>query len=317
MQFNCVHLTFSNYLTVHHYNSYRQFIRQKFGVPVLKIPLNGGFSCPNRDGSKSTTGCFFCDNRSFSPAFNRIEPPHIQLQKVINNTSNRFRAFIPYLQPFSNTYGSVEELSLIYESLITLPGVVGLAIGTRPDCFSDELFTYLSDLNRRTYLSIELGLQSAHDSTLLRINRGHTFEDFVKTSNRLADSGIEVVAHVMLGLPGENPDIMIQTARELSKLKIKGVKIHQLMIIKGTIFEELFLRNEINTLDIYNYSELLCDFLDNLRPDQLIHRLMADSKPEHGLIAPVWSAKKTDSLNIIHKIMDQKGSIQGAKFYSG
>lgn len=302
---------------MHHYNSYRQFIKQKFGVPVLKIPLNGGFSCPNRDGTKSTDGCFFCDNRSFSPAFNRIEPPHVQLQRIINTASNRLSAYIPYLQPFSNTYGSVEELSLIYESLITLPGVVGLAIGTRPDCFSDELFTYLADLNKRTYLSIELGLQSAHDSTLLRINRGHSFNDFINTANRLADFGIEVVAHVMLGLPGEDRKMMIQTARELAKLKVKGVKIHQLMIIKSTRFEELFLKNEITTLDIFDYAELLCDFLDNLRPDQLIHRLMADSKPEHGLIAPVWSVNKTESLNIIHKIMDQRECIQGSKFCSG
>lgn len=295
-----------------HYNSYRNFIKKKFGSQVLKIPLSGGFSCPNRDGTKGLNGCTFCDNRSFSPAALRFESPVEQLQKTINAVSSRYQMFIPYLQPFSNTYGKVKDLTLVYEPLLAIQGVVGLAIGTRPDCFSEEIYSYLSDLNKRTYLTIEIGLQSAHNSTLDKINRGHSVEEFIASVDQLTELGIEVVAHVMLGLPGESPEKMLQTADFLAKLPVSGVKIHQTMIIKDTVFEKLYSSKELFAIDLQQFAELLCDFLDHLRPDQLIHRIMADSKPEFGLIAPMWSAGKTRSLSTIHRIMDQRKSLQGA-----
>ncbi len=281
---------------------------------MLKIPLSGGFSCPNRDGTKSSSGCLFCDNRSFSPAALRFESPVEQLQKIIGAVSSRYQMFIPYLQPFSNTYGKVKDLTLVYEPLLAIQGVVGLAIGTRPDCFSDEIYSYLSDLNQRTYLSIEIGLQSAHNSTLEKINRGHTAEEFIAAVNQLAELGIDVVAHLMLGLPGETPEMMLKTADFIAKLPVSGVKIHQTMIIKGTVFEEMYIGKELYTIDLQKYGELLCDFLDHLRPDQLIHRIMADSKPEFGLIAPMWSIGKSHSLSTIHRIMDKRKSSQGALY---
>jgi radical SAM protein (TIGR01212 family) len=299
---------------VHHYNSYRQFIKEKFGAPVYKAPLSGGFSCPNRDGKKSVAGCRFCDNRSFSPASLRLEDPLGQLLKTIRTHSHRYSMFIPYLQPFSNTYGTVERLKEVYEPLLSINGVVGIAIGTRPDCFSEEIYEYLADLNKRTYLSVELGLQSSHNLTLDKINRGHTVEDFTETVNHLNSIGIETVAHVLLGLPGESYEMMIQTAQYLAAIPVRGIKIHQLMIIKGTAFEELFYKEELPLFEIQTYGELLCDFLAYLRPDQLLHRIMADSKPEFGLIGPMWSAEKNKSLSVIQGIMDSKDCRQGSKY---
>jgi uncharacterized protein len=299
---------------VHHYNSYRQFIKQKFGAPVFKAALSAGFSCPNRDGKMSTTGCSFCDNRSFSPAALRMEDPLGQLSKIIRMHSNRYSMFIPYLQPFSNTYGTVERLKEVYEPLLARTGVVGIAIGTRPDCFNEDIFEYLSDLNKRTYLTIELGLQSSHNVTLKKVNRGHTVEHFAETVNRLDSMGIETVAHVMLGLPDETREMMLQTSQFLAAMPVRGIKIHQLMVIKDTAFEELFNHQKISLFDIQSYGELLCDFLAYLRPDQLIHRIMADSKQELGLIGPMWSAEKKLSLSILQEIMDSKECQQGSKF---
>jgi len=294
------------------YNSYRRYIKSKFGKPVLKIPLNGGFSCPNRDGSKSFSGCIFCDNRSFSPAAENQESLLKQLGNIINRFQGRFNAFIPYLQPFSNTYGSVDKLKSVYEPLLSIPQVIGIAIGTRPDCFTDEIFDYLHDLSKRTYLSIELGLQSVHQETLDKLNRGHTFSDFCSTVEKLNSYGIETVAHVMLGLPGESVQMMTETARKLSQLPVSGVKIHQLMIIKGTELENRYNSGLVEPLTLQTYTEILCEFISRLRPDQYIHRLMADSKKELGLIAPLWSEKKQQSLSRIYSYMESNNVKQGA-----
>lgn len=294
------------------YNSYRRYIKSKFGKPVLKIPLNGGFSCPNRDGSKSFSGCIFCDNRSFSPAAENQESLLKQLGNIINRFQGRFNAFIPYLQPFSNTYGSVDKLKSVYEPLLSIPQVIGIAIGTRPDCFTDEIFDYLHDLSKRTYLCIELGLQSVHQETLDKLNRGHTFSDFCSTVEKLNNCGIETVAHVMLGLPGESVQMMTETARKLSQLPVSGVKIHQLMIIKGTELENRYNSGLVEPLTLQAYTEILCEFISRLRPDQYIHRLMADSKKELGLIAPLWSEKKQQSLSRIYSYMESNNVKQGA-----
>jgi radical SAM protein (TIGR01212 family) len=295
------------------YNSYRNYIKKRFGKLVLKIPINGGFNCPNRDGTKSKSGCHFCNNLSFSPAVKNTCSAIEQLKNAINRVSG-FDLFIPYLQPYSNTYGSVELLRSIYETLLEIPGVVGLAIGTRPDCFTDEIFEYLKELSARTFLSIELGLQSSHDCTLTMINRHHTFADFVSTVERLAHSGIETVAHVMLGLPGETAEMMTETARRLSMLPLSGVKIHQLMIIENTRIHQWYKDKTYKPLSIEEYAQLLGDFLRHLRPDQHIHRIMADSKPEYGLVAPAWSADKNRSVNFLHEYFKRTGIVQGSAY---
>lgn len=279
------------------YRSYRNYLKSKFGKPVLKVPVSGGFSCPNRDGTISSKGCMFCDNVSFSPAALNESSPVDQLLKKCG--TGKFQAFLPYLQPFSNTYGSVERLKEVYEPLLAVPGVIGLAIGTRPDCFNESVYKYLESLAGRAYLCVELGLQSSNDKTLERINRGHSFRDFCAAVNRLNKLGIETAAHLMMGLPGESKKEMVQTVKDISELPVNGVKIHQLMVIRGTALEALYKSGELSVLELEDYSQILCDVLPLLRPDQLIHRLMADSRPELGLIAPLWSADKASSMAFI------------------
>jgi radical SAM protein (TIGR01212 family) len=279
---------------------------------VVKVPLNGGFSCPNRDGTRSTEGCLFCDNRSFSPvAAPPAESPVEQLHRAVTRKKSE-ALLLPYLQPFSNTYGSVANLKRVYEPLLDVPGVVGLAIGTRPDCFTEEIHRYLADLSGRVFLSIELGLQSSHDATLARCNRGHTFGDFTDAVMRLASGNIETVAHVMLGLPGETAAMMLETARRIATLPVTGVKIHQLMIIEGTRFAEWYRDGSLTVVTVNEYAELLSGFLSHLRPDQHIHRIVADSSPATGLIAPLWSADKTSALREIHRYMDEHDVRQGS-----
>jgi hypothetical protein len=298
-----------------HYASYRTALKTRFGKPVVKIPVNGGFSCPNRDGVKSGAGCFFCDNRSFSPvALQKTLPPVEQLLQTIRRTKTAGRLLLPYLQPFSNTYGPPELLEKIYEPLLAVPGVIGLAVGTRPDCFTEDTYRYLAAVARRSYLNIELGLQSAHEETLIKCNRGHTFGDFKAAAQRLAADGIETVAHVMLGLPGESRDMMLQTARELAGLPCTGVKIHQLMIIEGTVFAQWYRRGDLQVLSLDHYTELLCGFLACLRPDQQVHRIVADATVENGLVAPLWSADKMGTLRHIHRFMDEQDIRQGSAY---
>lgn len=297
-----------------HFVTYRSYLKERFGKPVLKIPINGGFSCPNRDGTLSTQGCSFCDNRSFSPVALDSSSVLSQLATSIQRVSSQYELFIAYLQPFTNTYGTVEKLQSIYEPLITVPGVVGLAVGTRPDCFSSDTYEYLTDVNKRTYLSVEVGLQSVSDEVLAYNNRGHTFSDFRIAVQELAEREIESVAHVMLGLPGSTRESMLHTASELAKLQVNGVKIHQLMIIRGTEVEEWYNREEIKPLAIEEYAVLVSEFISLLRPDQHIHRLMADSILEYGLITPLWSAEKMKSLAFIQKYMDENDVIQGSYY---
>ncbi|MBN1575885.1 MAG: TIGR01212 family radical SAM protein [Chitinispirillaceae bacterium] len=302
-----------------HYLSYRSVVKSRYGQPVLKVPVNAGFSCPNRDGTKSAEGCRFCDNRSFSPvALRQVESPAAeQLRTALARRRGRNGPVLPYLQPFSNTYGTIEELKKRYEPLLAVPGVIGLAIGTRPDCFTEETYRYLAELARRTCLSIELGLQSAHDATLALCNRGHTFADFIAAVTRLSSDTIETVAHVMLGLPGETGEIMMRTADRLAALPCTGVKIHQLMVIEGTEFATWYREGRLAVLDLDEYAELLCGFLSHLRPDQQIHRIMADSTTANGLIAPLWSADKPGSLRVIHRYMDEHATRQGSQYGVG
>jgi hypothetical protein len=297
------------------YNAYSSFLKKRFGTVVLKVPLNAGFSCPNRDGSKGRGGCAFCDNRAFSPVSGSAGSPLDQLTSVIERTSDASKAFIAYLQPYSNSYGSPDHLASVYEPLLQIPRVVGLSIGTRPDCLPDPVYDYLSNLSQRTYLTVELGLQTAHDSTLALVNRGHTFAEFAGAVVRCAALGIENVAHVVLGLPGESEEMMYATASAIASLPVNGVKIHQLMIIRGTPIAEWHKLGKAPVLDIGEYAPILCGFIERLRPDQRIHRIMADSRRERGLIAPDWSARKSASILLLRKYMEESKMIQGRFFH--
>lgn len=299
---------------MHRYNSYSACLKKRFGTPVLKLPINAGFDCPNRDGTRSSEGCAFCDNRAFSPVAGAVASPLEQLQTALRRAACRYKAFIAYLQPFSNTYGTVEDLRAVYEPLVKVSGVVGLSIGTRPDCLPGPVTEYLGDLARRTFLSVEIGLQSSYDSTLALINRGHTFAEFVKAVEGLAAEAVETVAHVILGLPGESPDMMFETASRCAALPLAGVKIHQLMIVRGTTMEQWYAEGRAKALTIEEYAPLLCGFLERLRPNQHVHRIMSDARKENGLIAPDWSARKNTSIQFLQEYMDRHTITQGSKY---
>ena len=297
------------------YHSYNNYLKTRFGKRVLKIPLHAGFTCPNIDGTRSRGGCIYCDNVAFSPVAASTEPVMTQLEKGIARGKKRFDAFIGYFQSFSNTYAPVEVLREKYEPVISHPDVIGISVGTRPDCFSPEIYDYLSDVNRRTYLSVELGIQTIHNETLRKINRGHTFEESLTAIQELSDRDIEVVAHVMLGLPGETREMMLETAERIAQLPVQGIKIHQLMVIKGTVLEQgYFSAGKLKVLELEEYAELAGEFLTRLRTDQVIHRLMADSKFETGLVAPKWSADKRRSLSFIQNFLQKNNFYQGKSF---
>jgi uncharacterized protein len=299
---------------VNRYNSYRSYLTKRFGTPVLKIPINAGFSCPNRDGTISREGCSFCDNRAFSPVAAATDTILEQLKCAVDRDRNRHKAFIAYLQPFSNTYGDRKRLAEIYEPIITYPGIVGLAVGTRPDCLKNDAVEYLHDVSKRTYLSIEIGLQSASDETLRRNKRGHGVNDFVDSFARLSSLDIETAAHVMIGLPGDSKRDVIDTAKLLASLPVSGVKVHQLMVIEGTLVHRWYKEGKVSLLSLDEYADILCEFLAYLRPDQLIHRIMADSSVKNGLVAPLWSAEKMKSIKFIHEVMEKRNFRQGQYF---
>lgn len=296
------------------YKTYRNHIKEKFGEPVLKVTLNGGFSCPNRDGKISVGGCSFCENRAFSRAHDNLDPVTAQLESHILKNSHRFNKFIAYLQPFTNTYGSVDQLKALYEPLVEMEKVVGLAIGTRPDCLNDDICDYLKDVSQRTYLSVEIGLQSASDNVLNAINRGHNFQDFEDSVLRLHKRGIEVVAHIMIGLPEERDDDILYTAKQMARLPVGGVKVHQLMVVEDTAVEKLYKNGKLKVLSLQEYAEKVSLFIAYLRPDQYLHRIMADSTEENGLIAPLWSKDKLSSINFIRSYMEKNKIYQGLYF---
>ena len=296
-----------------HYNSYSTYLKKRFGASVLKVPLNAGFSCPNRDGKKSFSGCAFCDNRAFSPAAGTTEPLTDRLRTAIAAAPKRYGRFIAYLQPYSNTYGTLEQLKAAYEPLLAIPELAGISIGTRPDCISEEAYSYLGDCAKRTYLCVELGLQSSHDTTLSQINRGHTFAEFISATQRLSSLGIETAAHVILGLPLETEAMMFETADRLARVPVSGVKIHQLMIIRGTPMEQWLAQGKASAMTIEQYAPVLCGFLERLRPGQIIHRIMSDSRTESGLVVPLWSADKRTSIKFLHDYMDEHDIKQGSK----
>jgi radical SAM protein (TIGR01212 family) len=301
---------------VHRYNTYRSYLTAKFGKPVLKIALNGGFSCPNRDGTLSAGGCSFCDVPAFSPAAKNGTDPLAQLRAAIARAGSRFGLYLPYLQPFSNTYGSVERLRTVYEPLMAEPGVVGLSIGTRPDCFSPEIYTYLAELAQRTYLCVELGLQSASDTVLARNHRGHSVRDFERCVGELALRGIETVVHMLFGLPGDTAASIIASAERLADLPLAGIKLHQLMIIEGTQMAAWYRAGAVSPLSVEQYADLVVHFVARLRPDQHIHRLAANSHPDRGLLAPLWSCKKGVALSMIERLLEERDIWQGC-LYTG
>jgi radical SAM protein (TIGR01212 family) len=291
-------------------------LRKHFGCRVQKISLDAGLTCPNRDGTLGAGGCLYCNVLGSGTGQSHHYSITQQLERGKKRLSRRYRAkkFIAYFQSFSNTYAPPEELKRIYSEALAVEDVVGLAVGTRPDCVPDSVLDLLADFNRRTYLWIEYGLQSVHDRTLELISRGHDVAAFLDAVERTRRRGLDICAHIILGLPGEGKTDMLSTARTLAKLDIQGIKIHLLYVIQGTPLADLYRRGDYRCLSREEYVDILCDFLVLLPPQMVIHRLTGDPHP-HELLAPKWALEKQTTLKAIRDNLQSRDLWQG-KHYS-
>lgn len=300
------------------YNSIDRYYKAKYGKKVAKISLNGNFSCPNKDGKKGFGGCIYC-SESGSGDFAGDKALDILSQfnqiKTIIDKKWPDSLYMPYLQANSNTYGSVEKLKEVYEPLTTLKDIVGISIATRADCFDEEIYAYLADLNKRVPLQIELGLQTIHEHTAKLINRKTELKEFKDAISRLREIGIEIVVHIINGLPYESKEDMLETIKFINTLDIQGVKIHSLLVLKNTALANLYEKEKFKILSLEEYVDITVSQIELLRPDIIIHRLGADSSLE-DLIEPLWTRKKLVVMNEIDKLLRKKDSYQGI-LYSG
>lgn len=298
------------------YNSLSDFLKQKFGCRVFKVSLDAGFTCPNRDGTKGTGGCIYCNPLSLKPAgFSNDLSVKEQLLNGMEYIKKRHKAerFIAYLQLNSNTYAPVDVLEGIYREALNHPDVVGLAVSTRPDCVDDDIISLLKKLSTEKFIWLELGLQSADDKTLELINRCHTADDFANTADKVMAKDIPVVAHVILGLPEETREDMLNTAMFIAKSKIWGLKLHHLHIHKDTRLLEMYKNGGIKLMELDEYANAVVDFLEVISPDTIIHRLCGDTSGDF-LIAPKWSVNKFPVINTIHTIMEKRDTYQGIRY---
>ena len=305
------------YDTEKRYNQFSAYLKQKFGQKVYKITLDAGFSCPNRDGTISNGGCIFCDDGgSFSRAHSSLLPVDVQVETGIKNLSEKFKAkkFMSYFQAYTNTYKPVKELENIYSCALKHPDVIGISIGTRPDCIDNEKLDLIASYTKDYETWIEYGLQSIHEKTLKLINRGHDFKTFEHACEETMKRGINVCVHVILGLPDETRADMLKTAETLARMGVNGIKIHDLCVIKNTKLEQIYNQGNLKLLEEEEYVSLVCDFLELLPEKTTIHRL-AGNGLQSLKVAPLWLNKKFEILNKIDREFIQRNSWQG-KFYN-
>lgn len=296
------------------YNSINEVLQKKFGCRVFKVTLKSGCGCPNRDGTVGLNGCAFCDERSYEVNSNPAKGIKETLRSGIEYVKKRHNAakFISYFQSGSNTDAPVLKLRKLFYEAIDHPDVVGLAVATRPDCVDDSHMSLFEELSKKTLFWVELGLQSANEETLTLINRGHSAGDFESTVKKLKDRNISVCAHVILGLPEESEEDMLKTADFLNRIKIDGVKIHNLHILKGTLFEEWYREGKVKVCDLLTYAKWAADFIEHLDPSILIHRLNGHA-PRNLTIAPKWSVNKLAIFNAVEKELERRNGYQGKK----
>lgn len=285
------------------YKDFGTWIRERFPFRVQKISIDAGFTCPNRDGSISLGGCTFCDNRTFSPSFcNNQKTVTRQLEDGKAFFAHKYpdMKYLAYFQSYTNTYAGTERLKQMYEEALRVSDIVGIVIGTRPDCVSDELLDYLEELNRRTFLIVEYGIESANNETLRRINRGHTFECSRDAIVRTHRRGILTGGHIILGLPGEDAQESIRQAPIISDLPLDILKIHQLQIIKGTKLALEYTREPFHLYEVDEYIDLIINYVSALRNDLILERFVSQSPPDL-LIAPKWGLKNHEFTNLLNK----------------
>jgi radical SAM protein (TIGR01212 family) len=298
------------------YYDLNTYLRSIFGCRVQKISLDAGLTCPNRDGHIATGGCIYCNTRGSGTGASALGLSITeQIEKGKEFLKKRYKAhkFIAYFQSFSNTYGPHEKLKDLYDEACAVEDIVGLSIGTRPDCVNESTLTLLEGYAEDYLVWIEYGLQSIHDRTLAIINRGHDVACFRKAVEKTKGRGIKICAHVVLGLPFEDRHQMLATAQAVGTMGIDGIKIHLLYVVKGTPMEQLYREGRYTCLEQGEYVELVCDFLEVLPPDMVIQRLTGDPHPDE-LAAPEWSLRKSETLSLIRKTLAGRGSWQGKRF---
>jgi len=295
------------------YFRFSEYLRKKFGCNVYKITVDAGFSCPNIDGTLSDKGCIYCNNYAFSPSL-RLKgiSLHEQIERGIEYGKKRYKAekFIVYFQPYTNTYAPVSALKKKYDVVKDFPEVVGIAIGTRPDCIDEEKLQLIESYTENYEVWIEYGLQSIHDKTLQIINRNHTYADFLRAIEMTKGRNIKICAHVIIGLPGEGKKEIIETGKECGKLKLDGIKIHPLHVVKNTVLEKMVYEGKYRFLKIEEYVELVISFLEHLWPNTVIQRLTANC-PEELLVGPEWINEKQKLLRMIDEKMEEENTWQG------
>jgi radical SAM protein (TIGR01212 family) len=295
---------------------YSTYLKQRFGGRVHKISIDAGFGCPNRQGGRDTHGCLFCDpGGSGAVGMERDEPIPVQLERAKELMRRKYRAkyFIAYFQPFSNTYAPVAVLRDCYDQALAVDEVVGLAVGTRPDCLPPETLDLLADYHQQTYFWLELGLQTIHNRTLDFLQRGHDYQCFLDAYQQAKQRGIKVCVHLILGLPGESREDILATAEEMARLRIDGVKLHLLHVLDGTPLGDLYKQGHIEMFGMQEYVELAVDVIERLPPETLIQRLTGDG-PRHILLAPLWSMNKWEVLNAIDDELERRGTVQGERY---
>ena len=291
------------------YHTWNYYLRNTFGEKIFKVSINAGFTCPNIDGKVAYGGCTYCSKEGSGDFAGN---PKDDLIKQFNDIKEMMlrkwpnAKYIGYFQAYTNTYAPLEVLKEKYETILAQDDVVGLSISTRPDCLEDDVLEYLAELNERTNLWVELGLQTIHDSTSKIINRGHDYKTFLEGVEKLKSKNIKTVVHIINGLPGEDYNMMMETAKAVADLNVHGIKIHLLHVIKNTPMARMLEKNMMSLMTQDDYVNLVCDQLEILPPEMVIHRLTGDGKKE-DLVGPLWSLKKWEVLNAIDDTMKARG----------
>lgn len=298
------------------YHTWNYYLRNTFGEKVFKVSINAGFTCPNIDGTITSGGCTYCSKEGSgdfagNPKDNLIKQFYDIKEMMHKKWQNA--KYIGYFQAYTNTYAPLEVLKEKYETILELDDVIGLSISTRPDCLEDDVVEYLGQLNKRTNLWVELGLQTIHDSTSKIINRGHDYNTFLEGLEKLKSKNIKTVVHIINGLPGEDYEMMMETARAVAKMDVDGIKIHLLHVIKGTPMEKMLEKGMMKLMTQDEYVNLVCDQLEILPENMIVHRLTGDGKRDE-LVGPLWSLKKWEVLNQIDDTLKARNSYQGCKF---
>jgi len=298
------------------YSDYNSYLRQLFGQRVQKISIDAGLSCPNRDGFLSKQGCIYCNSKgSGSGMFKRglSIKEQIETNKIGAIKKYKAKKFLAYFQSYSNTYTSCEHMKLIFDEALSSVGMVGMAIGTRPDCIDAEKLDVIESYTKNYLVWLEYGLQSVHDTTLQKINRRHTVKDFFNAAELTKNRGINICTHVILGLPGEDRNMMLETAKILADSPINGVKIHLLYVVKGTMLDNMWKRGEYTPLEQKEYVDLVCDFLE-LLPDNIIIQRITGDPHANELQAPTWAGRYRETFNMIQDTLEKRNSFQGKKY---